>query len=396
MKRTIFLSVFLIVILLIACGPKKADKNSFIINGKFTNTKKDSIYLIELLSDKSNQIDSAIFSEVGTFSFKVKPKEIGFYILKINRNNFTTLLIDKGETIEITADAKQMQRTYAINGSLGSSIIKEHVSHLQSNYDKVDSLKNVFMESQNKDNFIEIKKTLDSIYEKIVTEQKIFSTKLIEKNINSLACLIVIYQSFGRETIFNLNNKNDVDIYNKLDKALTINYPDNPHTRNFHERILEFKKIENEKLNSEKQAELKFKEGMSAPDFTLEDIEGKKVSLSSFKGKYVLIDFWASWCAPCRQENPRLVKLYKQYKSKNFTILGVSLDDKKSLWTKSIKEDKLSWTQVSDLSGWQSPVVELYHIQSIPYSVFIDKQGRIICKGLRGDSLDAAIAKEIK
>lgn len=129
--------------------------------------------------------------------------------------------------------------------------------------------------------------------------------------------------------------------------------------------------------------------GAIAPDFTQNDPEGKPVSLSSFRGQYVLLDFWASWCGPCRQENPNIVAAYNQYKDKNFTVLGVSLDrpNDKEKWLKAISDDRLAWTQVSDLKFWENEVALQYGIRSIPQSYLLDPDGRIIGKNLRGAAL---------
>ena len=129
--------------------------------------------------------------------------------------------------------------------------------------------------------------------------------------------------------------------------------------------------------------------GVTAPDFAQADVEGKVIKLSSYRGKYVLIDFWASWCGPCRQENPNVVKAYNQYKDKNFTILGVSLDrpGAKDAWQAAIKSDGLNWTQVSDLKFWNNEVAQLYFVRSIPQNYLIDPKGKIIAKNLRGEDL---------
>jgi peroxiredoxin len=135
--------------------------------------------------------------------------------------------------------------------------------------------------------------------------------------------------------------------------------------------------------------------GAMAPDFTEDDAQGVPVQLSSFRGKYVLIDFWASWCGPCRQENPNVVKIYNKYRGKGFTVLGVSLDrpDGKAAWLAAIKNDGLTWTQVSDLKYWNNLAATLYGVQSIPQNFLIDPQGKIVAKGLRGDDLDSTLEK---
>ncbi len=131
--------------------------------------------------------------------------------------------------------------------------------------------------------------------------------------------------------------------------------------------------------------------GAEAPDFSQKDTLGKLVSLKSFRGKYVLIDFWASWCGPCRAENPNLVDAFKKYSSKNFTVLGVSLDDNKTSWMNAIRRDKLIWTQVSDLQSWNNEVARQYKIQSIPANYLLDPNGKIIAKDLRGSELQVKL-----
>lgn len=138
------------------------------------------------------------------------------------------------------------------------------------------------------------------------------------------------------------------------------------------------------------QTTKKTQEGVEAPDFTQKDVDGNAVKLSDYRGKYVLIDFWASWCAPCRRENPNLVKAYERFKNKGFEILGVSLDEAKNKdkWLKAIETDKLTWKQVSDLKGWSNEAATLYNVKAIPMNFLVDPQGKIVAKELRGDKLE--------
>jgi peroxiredoxin len=135
--------------------------------------------------------------------------------------------------------------------------------------------------------------------------------------------------------------------------------------------------------------------GKSAPSFSQADPEGQQISLESFRGKYVLLDFWASWCGPCRQENPNLVKTYQRFRDQ-LTILGISLDQKREPWLKAIKDDQLTWQQVSDLKGWSNEVAGKYQVRSIPDNFLLDREGRIIARGLRGPELDRALEQLLK
>jgi peroxiredoxin len=133
-----------------------------------------------------------------------------------------------------------------------------------------------------------------------------------------------------------------------------------------------------------------------APEFSQPDINGQPVSLSSFRGKYVLLDFWASWCRPCREENPNVVAAYNQFKDKNFTVFGVSLDENKEAWQKAIDKDGLTWTHASDLQFWNNAAATLYGVQSIPANFLIDPQGNIIAQDLRGEELVKTLEKHLK
>ncbi|HXB12956.1 MAG TPA: TlpA disulfide reductase family protein [Bacteroidia bacterium] len=136
--------------------------------------------------------------------------------------------------------------------------------------------------------------------------------------------------------------------------------------------------------------------GQMAPDFTQNDSTGKPLALASFKGKYVLVDFWASWCGPCRRENPNVVEAYKKFKGKNFTILGVSLDENKEAWVKAVKDDGLAWNHVCDLKGWKNVVAAEYGIRAVPSNFLLDPSGKILAHNLRGEVLQDTLAKILK
>jgi peroxiredoxin len=164
-----------------------------------------------------------------------------------------------------------------------------------------------------------------------------------------------------------------LEIYEKLDKSLSKIYPDHSLVKNLHERV---------------KSTALLAIGSEAPEIDLPGLKGKNIKLSSLRGKYVLIDFWAAWCGPCRRESPNMVELYKEYNKKGFEIYSVSLDNNQKDWEGAIKKDGLGkWTHVSDLKYWNSAAAQDYGVDAIPFTVLLDKEGKILAKGLRTEEL---------
>ncbi len=216
---------------------------------------------------------------------------------------------------------------------------------------------------------------IDAAFNKLTEQKNIKNKQYLKDNPSSPIAMFVLKQYAGYDI-----NADDVEpVFLSLPEQL---------------RASPAGKEMAEKLETAKKTGI----GKMAMDFTQNDTLGNPVSLSSFRGKYVLIDFWASWCGPCRQENPNVVKAFNAYNSKGFTVLGVSLDQPtaKDKWMKAIHDDKLTWTQVSDLKYWKNDVAVQYGIQAIPQNFLIDPQGKIVGKNLRGEALNKKLAEIFK
>jgi peroxiredoxin len=184
--------------------------------------------------------------------------------------------------------------------------------------------------------------------------------------------------------------------FSKSDFELTLNgllkkYPDNHSIRELKQGYDQ----EAAQLAQQQTPETDWV-GKQVPDFSLPDAEGRQVSLTSFRGKYLLVDFWASWCGPCRAENPNVVKAHEEFKNKNFAILGVSLDMDKDKWQKAVQQDNLAWTQISDLKYWNSKAVSTFKFEGIPFNLLIDPQGKIVATSLRGPDLENKLREVLK
>ncbi|MBN9386052.1 MAG: AhpC/TSA family protein [Chitinophagaceae bacterium] len=200
-------------------------------------------------------------------------------------------------------------------------------------------------------------------------QQKTFIKQFVYAHPSSYVAAFEIQQAFG----VNPDAKEIDSLYNRLDTAVRVSY---------------YGSLIKDILDKAKLTDI----GQPAPDFTQTDTAGSDVRLSSFKGKYILVDFWASWCGPCRRENPAVVKAWQRFHPKGFDILGVSLDNNREKWLEAIKKDQLPWTHVTDLNGWQNSAARLYGVRGIPMNYLLDKKGKIIAKNLRGQALVEKLA----
>jgi thiol-disulfide isomerase/thioredoxin len=384
MNNKLFLYLFAIMII---AGCKD---NSVRISGTLINPVKGKyIYLDELMSNDVKVVDSIQIRENGEFSFKREIKSPAFYLLKISDRNFLTMLLTPGEKMKLSADYDSLNYPISVSGSEGTELMHEYNKQLRSSINKLTSLSDIYRQNINSPQLPAVIESLDSLAQQYLNQINSYTKSYIDNNLTSLVSLIALYQQVA-PNVYVLSPTKDYKYYMKVDSALTLLYPEYEPVTTLHEQI---RQMTSEAVQKEPET-LESGKGVEAPEIILPTPAGDTIKLSSTRGSVVLLDFWASWCAPCRQENPNLVKAYGLYHRKGFQIYQVSLDKTKEAWMKGIEDDQLGkWIHVSDIQFWNSKVVQLYKIESIPSNFLLDREGRIIATNLRGESLQIKLAE---
>jgi peroxiredoxin len=378
-------SLFFILTLLF-CGCKN---NSIQISGQLENpVKGEYLYLDELKANELETIDSVKIGEDGRFTFKRETTLPTFFLLKINNSNFFTILCEPGEKLRIEARFDSLNFPLSVSGSKGTEKIVEYNKALKNTVSKLMSLNEIYMQNSDSPDLQKVIQSLDSMAQQYLNEINVYTKRYIDDNIKSLVSLVALYQQVAPQ-VYVLDQVKDLNYYVKVDSSLFSLFPESEPVKALHEQV--------QSLISQTDATALLKIGDEAPEISLPSVDGKIITLSSTRGGIVLLDFWASWCSPCRLENPNLVKAFNQYRGKGFKIYQVSLDKTKDDWLKGIQDDNLSqWIHVSDLKYWNSAVVPLYKIESIPSNMLLDNNGKIIATNLRGEALQEKLSELYK
>jgi peroxiredoxin len=368
--------IFIACLLAVSCSEKKY--GAFTVSGQFKNAGQLKIFLQELPFGGRQPItvDSVTLDKLGNFILRGVGKEESLYRITTDMG-MDVVVINDQKNIKLLVDMKDYTH-YQVEGSPASFQLHE----LFENYRRQDSALAVcFM-------------MLDSLQQKNVPDSVSLPCKQErDRRISDINSLV---SNFVRESASPAARFYAMGIATRTMKREEIVSLANASLQKFpeHSGLQRIKTLLTEPTPAPaNEGSMINKE---APDFSLPNTAGEIISLKSFRGKYVLVDFWASWCVPCRQENPNVVAAFKKYSAKNFTVLGVSLDAEKENWLQAIKDDQLTWTHVSDLKQWESKVVPLYQITGIPFNVLVNPEGKIIASDLRGDALDKKLAEVLK
>ncbi len=351
----------------VACGDKE-EKEGTTISGTVENPQdKGVITLAKISAGKREVVDTLYLDANNTFETTVQTSGPEFFQVNFYNSQVATLIVNEDD-LQIVADGGDRNGKLEITGSQDMEFMAELQDIMKKQTEEVQEINKEFMAARKAEDEEKMKNIQDDFL--LMQEKK---KENIKKKVEEMLPSLAAIQAMN---FFNPNE--DFEFMKSVADRIAEAHPNSDMASFYKKQMDDMAKIS---------------VGAQAPDFSMPTPEGDTVSLKDFRGDYLLVDFWAAWCKPCRQENPNIVEAYNKYKDEGFQILGVSLDKKREDWLRAIEADNLEWTQVSELKYWQTPIVQEYKINGIPFSLLLDPEGKIVAKNLRGERLHEKLAE---
>ncbi len=380
--RTTF-SVAVTAALALALGCAATGHHNRTITAQIDGGGGKMLYLDKFASNQPVHVDSVMLDKKGKGEMKVVAMPLDFYSLSFGSKDMLVLLLDSAESIQVEAKADSLQQPISVEGSMNTSLIhgffKDAMAYDKERQALIDHLTANRGDSAAMQRFTELNTAFTA-----------HAKDFVEAHPSSPAVLAAMSR---------LDPRTDLPLFEEVRDSLAKTIPHSDYFAGYRDqvdRMVQQAQAGQEQAEEQAKLDKLIPIGSMAPDFTQTTPEGTKLSLHDLRGQVVLIDFWASWCRPCRMEMPNVKKAYAIYHPKGLEILGVSLDKTKEAWTGAIKQDDLPWKHVSDLAFWNNAAAQLYGVSSIPYSVLVDRDGKVIAKNLRGPELEAKLAEVFK
>ncbi|MCB0794684.1 MAG: TlpA family protein disulfide reductase [Flavobacteriales bacterium] len=380
MMSTTFKTYWILVpsVALAACSMGGGGQRSVTIT--IADAAGRTVYFDRFENNRAVRVDSVVLDGSGKGTMNVAPLPLDFYRISLDESDALVVALDSAESLEVQARTGSLAVPDRLSGSHHTDRLHEFYTASRSFETRLDSLRELLQQG------IADSATINA-FNDANTDYYDRCIEFIKSNPGSPATLSAVSK---------LDMQREYDLFRSVRDDLREPMAGSGFYASFRDQVDRMaKQMEAMKKQEEEMKRLSelIPVGGEAPDFTQQTPEGNSLSLSQLRGQVVLIDFWASWCKPCRMENPNVKRVYDKYHSKGFEILGVSLDRTKQAWVNAIEQDGLPWKHVSDLGFWNNAAAQAYGVSSIPFTVLVDKDGKVLDKGLRGQALEKKLAE---
>jgi peroxiredoxin len=378
------ISIVIIAFALIVATACGGGSTNVTIIGTIDGAQNKFVLLRETGHDKISTIDSTRTNKKGEFEFSLHIDSPSFLLLQLEGElEPIVLLVQPKDRAVVKSRVGSFASSYSVIGSEGSILVRELNAKLNGVVSKIDSLSSQFMSNREHPKFDSIKHTIDNTYNLAILNHRQYTERFIRENRYSLASILALYQQYDKSRSV-LNKREDFDLFRLVDETLFPLYPNNLVVVNFHNNV----KMIGKQLELYDKRKDMLDVGEKIPNISFKSFQNEEIELQDIKGKYFLIDFWATWCNECASNNAKLLKLYSEFESKGFQVIQVSLDSKPSDILNVVEKDSIPWIVIADYLQWDSPILDTLSINSIPSNYLIDRNGVIRARNLEPRELE--------